>query len=321
MIAGSGILSYARELFRGCAQALSAGPLSTTGTAGILRFAASGFLSAFVPFAVGVMAIVLLVNLLQARGVASWKPITPKWSNVNPLRGVRRLFSGNSLFLLFKAVFKLAAIGLVTYFVIARSLPELTSLSETGPSEIGSVLRGLILRLAVLAGLSYLVLAGIDYAYQVLRMDRSLRMTRQELKWESKDTEGDPHVKSRILALTRAYARRRMLQKVPTADVVVVNPTQIAAALKYNMQVDPAPIVVAMGQRKLAERIKWIALRSNVPVVENRPVARALLATAKVGKPIPGALYTVVAEILAFVYRQRAGTAGLPPSLAPGGAA
>ncbi len=117
-------------------------------------------------------------------------------------------------------------------------------------------------------------------------------------------------IKGRIKALARSRARQRMLQDVPTADVVVVNPTHVAVALKYDIDVAPAPIVVAMGERKLAERIKALAFAANVPVIENRAVARALLATATVGQMVPSALYAVVAEILAFVYRQRVARSG-----------
>jgi flagellar biosynthetic protein FlhB len=131
-------------------------------------------------------------------------------------------------------------------------------------------------------------------------------MTKQEVIREHRETEGDPLIKSRIRSIAMSMARKRMLQDVPTADVVVVNPTHVAVALKYDMTVALAPVVVAMGQRKLAARIKQIALESHVPVIENKPVARALLATATVGQPIPPALYAVIAEILAFVYRQRA---------------
>jgi flagellar biosynthetic protein FlhB len=130
-------------------------------------------------------------------------------------------------------------------------------------------------------------------------------MSRQEIVRENRETEGDPLVKARILSIMRNTARQRMMRQVPTADVVVVNPTAIAVALKYDASQSGAPMVVAMGRRKLAERIRAIATKAGVPIVENRPVARALIATAAVGKPIPPALYAAVAEILAFVYRRR----------------
>jgi flagellar biosynthetic protein FlhB len=202
--------------------------------------------------------------------------------------------------------------------VISHTLPILLSLCSTEPADIAAVMRGLTLRLAFTVGAAYLLVAAFDFAYQIVKHERSLRMTRQEVIHEHKDTEGNPEVKGRLLAMARAFARRRMLQAVPTADVVVVNPTRIAVALRYDAAESPAPVVVAMGQRKLAHRIRDIAHRSGVPIVENRAVARALLATGKVGFPIPPALYAAVAEILAFVYRQRSRAAAVLGAALPG---
>lgn len=317
LLSGHLFADYARRTLVACGSALSGDPLSATSGAGLLRSAASGFLASFLPFGLGVAGIVVAVNLIQARGVLSWKPVTPDLGHLDPLKGIRRLFSTEALFQAGKSLAKLAALSLVTYFVIARSWPEMTALVDAGPNEVVAVLKVLLLRLALLTGGAFLILSGADYAFQWFRLERSLRMTRQEVLRDLKDSEGDPHVKARLQSLARAQARRRMLSKVPTADVVVVNPTEIAVALKYDVDLAPAPVVVAMGQRKLAERIKGIALRSNVPVVENRPVARALLATAKVGRPIPPALYTAVAEILAFVYRQRGRIPAAPAATPP----
>ena len=146
-----------------------------------------------------------------------------------------------------------------------------------------------------------------DYAFEVYRYEKSLRMTKQEVLREHKESEGDPLVKSRIRSLQRATSRKRMLRDVSKADVVITNPTHIAVALKYNAGENSAPLVLAMGERKLAERIKALAARAGVPMVENRPLAHALLATAKVGQQIPASLYAAVAEVLAYVYRIRRG--------------
>src|SRR5690606_9934096 len=134
---------------------------------------------------------------------------------------------------------------------------------------------------------------------------QQMMMTRQEVVQEHRESEGDPLLKSRMRSLAQALTRRRMLQRVREADVVIVNPTHVAVAIKYDVAEASAPIVLAMGQRKLAERIRALAAESRIPVVRNVPVARALLASATVGRPIPPALYAAVAEILAFVYRQR----------------
>jgi flagellar biosynthetic protein FlhB len=206
----------------------------------------------------------------------------------------------------------------VTYLVIKQSWQELMALGGTGPSEISAVLRTVLIRLGLFTGIAFLSIAVVDYLFQRSRFEKSMRMTRQEVVYEHRETDGDPIVKSRVRALMMAQARRRMMQQVPKADVVVVNPTAIAVALKYDMEVAPAPVIVAMGQRKFAQRIRDLARKADVPIVENRATARALLATGKVGKPIPPALYAAVAEILAFVYRQRAKLYGLGSTLLPG---
>jgi flagellar biosynthetic protein FlhB len=316
-LGGPPIFNYAVTLLKGSCQSLSTDPLVAVGAAGLLQKTAVGFLLAILPFAFGMGTIVLLVNLIQARGVLSWKPVSPKLSHISVISGFKRIFSMQSIFTLFKSLAKLTALALVTFLLIKQSWPELVSLAGMGPSEVASVLRAILIRLAVLTGLAFLLVAAIDYAFQWFRMEKSLRMTKQELKYESRESEGDPHIKSKIRQLMRATARRRMLQQVPAADFVVVNPTEIAVAVKYDTGMAPAPVIVAMGQRKLAFRIRELALRSDVPVIENRLVARALLATGKVGRMIPPALYAAVAEILAYVYRMRGLLAGSKAALAP----
>jgi flagellar biosynthetic protein FlhB len=159
--------------------------------------------------------------------------------------------------------------------------------------------------MALFVGLVFLLIAGLDYGFQVWQFEKSLRMTKQEVVQEHRQTEGDPMVKGRIRQLQKAMARKRMLTNVATADVVVTNPTRIAVALKYDPLVSPAPVVLAMGERLLAKRIREIAARAGVPIIENKPLARALFATAKVGTPIPPALYVAVAEVIAFVFRRK----------------
>ena len=157
------------------------------------------------------------------------------------------------------------------------------------------------------AGLAYLALAGLDYGFQMWQHQKSLRMTKEEVKQEHKNSEGDPMVKSRMRALARQRARQQMFRDVPKADVVLVNPVHIAVALRYDPEKAPAPFVVAAGRRKVAERIKALAFESDVPVVENVPLARALIKSVKVGMTIPAELYLAVAEVLAYVMRQKAG--------------
>lgn len=302
---GTAIGGLGIRLLRDSAAALAAPPMSAEGAIGLIRATGQAMLLALLPFAVGVVAVVGLVNLIQARGTFSLHPLTPRLSHINPLEGLKRILGVDGLVLLLKATAKVVILGGVTWMVLRGAWPTLVSLGDMGVPDLVTVLRHLTMKLSFTVGLAFLALAAADYGWQVFRTEKSLRMTRYEVVREHRETEGDPLVKSRIQSTARARARQRMLQAVPTADVVVTNPTHVAVALRYDVSTHLAPIVVAMGERKLAERIKLIAARAGVPLVENRPVARALLATATVGQPIPSALYAAVAEILAFVYRQR----------------
>lgn len=313
LVGGEALASHLRRLLIESTRLLSAPPITPSAAIGIIRNVAFTTLSAIVPFTVVVLVVVLLVNLIQARGVVSVKPVTPKLSNLSPLNGIKRIVGWDSVANLVKAAFKIIVLTLITYLVLKDSWPELVSLGESDVSETISVLRALGVKLATITGFSFLVLAAADYGYQVYKHEKSIRMTKQQVIREHRESEGDPLVKSRIRSIAMSMARKRMLQDVQTADVVVVNPTHVAVALKYDLTAALAPVVVAMGERKLAARIKKIALEAHVPVIENKPVARALLATATVGQPIPPALYTVIAEILAFVYRQRARLPELGP--------
>jgi len=317
VIGGSTFANYARSNLQACTDAMGTPDLGPGGVLQLLQRTGQGFLLAYLPFALGLGAIVLGINLIQAKGVITAHPIMPKLSHLNPMKGFKKMVSGEAAFTGLKTILKLVSITLVTYLIISRTLPGLISLSESEPLGIVAAIRHLVLRLAVIMGSFYMVVAAMDYAFQHHKTEKSLRMSRQEVIHDQKDTEGDPHVKARMIGMARAAARRRMLQSVPEADVVVTNPTHVAVALKYDLNSNSAPMVLAMGQRKLAERIKKLATQHDVPLVENRPVARALLATAKVGQPIPPALYAAVAEILAFVYRRREAWRGLPEPLMP----
>ena len=314
-VAGSRWAEFAAQTLRTCAAQLSAGPLTVLGAVAMTRALALGLLMASLPFAGVVMIVVVVVGMAQTRGLVSLKPLEPKFSNLNPASGLKRLISGDSLVTLLKSMAKLAVLGLVTFVTLRGSWERLMSLAGAQPHDIAAVISMLAFRLILLTGSTFLGIAAVDYIYQHVKFERSLRMSKQEIIQEHKESEGDPQIKARIQALARARARQRMMQAVPTADVVITNPTHIAVALRYNVAESAAPIVVAMGQRKLAERIKAIARENNITLVENKPVARALLATCVIGKAIPPALYAAVAEILAYVYRQRGGLPGAGDAL------
>ncbi len=284
---------------------LTATPLSVESAATLLRGLGRGLLLALVPFFLAILAPALVVNGLQARGVLSMKPITPSWDRVSPLAGLRRLLSLQSLFTLVKAVVKLLVIGLLAWLALAAAWPTVTALTGAEAGTVIGVARSTMVHLVLLVGLAFLIVAGIDYAFMAWRHQKDLRMSRQEIIQEHKELEGQPMVKQRLRSLAQTLARRRMLTGVREADVVIVNPTEIAVALRYHAASDQAPVVVAMGRRKLAEQIRALASAAGVPILRNVPVARALIATAAVGQPIPPALYAAVAEVLAFVYRER----------------
>jgi flagellar biosynthesis protein FlhB len=242
----------------------------------------------------------------QARGVLTTEPLMPKFERLSPGANLKKIFGIRSLAELAKSILKLLIIAGAMYFVLRRTWPEIMVLGQQAPVALVHVLAGSVVRLLATAGMAYLLIAGGDYAFQLWQHEKQLKMTKEEVKREHRESEGDPQVKGRMRSMARALLRRQMFTDVPTADVVVTNPTHIAVALRYDPSVSLAPIVLAMGQRKIAQRIKKLALESGVPVIENKPLARALLATGTVGEPIPAELYVAVAEVLAFVIRRRA---------------
>jgi flagellar biosynthetic protein FlhB len=246
-----------------------------------------------------------VIAALQARGVLSWKPLMPQWSRLSPAANAKNLLGARAIVDLLKSLGKLAIVGGAVYGSVKAALPDAIALSQESQLGFVMIVRTYGVRMLATAGTAYLALAVGDYVWQWWRHEQSIRMTKEEVKQEHKQNEGDPHIKARRRTIARSYARRQMMRDVPKADVIITNPTHIAVAIKYDVTLAPAPIVLAIGQRKIAERIKEIARESGVPMVENKPLARALLKTAKVGTLIPVELYMAVAEVLAFVLRTR----------------
>lgn len=302
---GSALGEGTSGVLRAAGTALSGPELTEAGATVLLRVFGQMTLLALAPFLLAVAVPALVVNMIQARGVLSLKPVTPQMSRISPIAGLGRLLSMQSVFTLVKAIVKLGVLGLVSWIALRQAWPELTALTGASAPAVLATTRSVTVRLVLFAVGAFLFVSAADYAFEVWRHSKQLRMTRREIFDEHKESEGDPQQKSRIRSVAQSLARRRMLQRVKEADVVIVNPTEIAIAIRYDGRKSIAPVVVAMGQRKLAERIRAIAKQANVPIVRNVPVARALLAGAKVGHPIPAALYAAVAEVLAFVYRVR----------------
>ncbi len=277
----------------------------------LIRDTATHAFSAIIGLVVAMAGASFAMAALQARGVMSLKPIMPQLSRISPAANAKNLFGMKQIVELVKSLGKMAIIGTAVYGAIKAALPDAIALSQESQLGFLFVVKKYAVRMLATAGGAYLALAAGDYVWQWWQYQKSLRMTKEEVKQESKQNDGDPHIKQRRRSIARSYARRQMMTDVPKADVVIVNPTHIAIAIKYDTSIAPAPIVLAIGMNKVAERIKEIAAEAGVPMVENRPLARALLKTAKVGTLIPYELYMAVAEVLAFVLRTR-GRLGSP---------
>ncbi|HEY4306805.1 MAG TPA: EscU/YscU/HrcU family type III secretion system export apparatus switch protein [Gemmatimonadaceae bacterium] len=261
--------------------------------------------SATLALLLALAAATLAIAALQARGVFSLKSLEPKFERISPAANIKNLVGVRTVVELIKSIAKVAIVGFAVWGSIKTAIPESVTLSQTSQLGFLFLVKKYAIRMLASAGGAYLALAAADYMYQWYQHEQSLKMTKEEVKQEMKQSDGDPHIKQRRRALARQYARKQMMKDVPKADVVIVNPTHIAIAIKYDPAVAPAPYILAIGMNKVAERIKAIAAESGVPMVENRPVARALLKTAKVGTMIPYEMYLAVAEVLAFVIRTR----------------
>jgi flagellar biosynthetic protein FlhB len=242
------------------------------------------------------------VNVLQVGFVFSLHPLSPRWEKLNPLTGLQALLGRGALMELAKAPLKLALFGLVAYVTIKNGLVSLLAGGGADPRVSIGIFGSLVTTLLWRLGTVHLVLAGLDYGYQRWSHRRGLRMTREEVKEETRQAEGDPAIRARFRSLHRQYATRRMMRDVATAHVVVTNPTHFAVALRYDAAAMRAPTVVAKGARLLALEIRERAKTAGVPIVEHRPRAQALYKAGPVGAEIPVALYRAVAEILAYVW-------------------
>lgn len=255
------------------------------------------------PVLVGSVVAALVSGGLQSGFQLTTETIGFKPEKLNPLPGLKRIFSQSGLVHGAVDFCKMSVIGLCLWVAMRQLLEDPLFSTPVETAYLGDfmlrAIHGLLSRLILSLG----VIAAVTYAYEKYKTSRDLMMTREEVKEEHKQAEGNTKIKAAIRRMARRFAQRQMLAAVPTADVVVTNPTHYAVALKYERGIDSAPIVLAKGEDALARRIKALAASHEVPMVENRPVARMLYARATVGQPIPGELFQAVAGILAFVYR------------------
>ena len=253
-------------------------------------------------FIIGVL-VAFLCEVAQVKWKIAKKAMEPKLSKLNPISGFKKIFSANSLVELIKSIAKLVLIGYVVYDYAKDKWQLLYTLYDMPLLQVLQLLAELITDLGIRISVFYLVLAFADFAYQKYKFSKDMMMTKQEVKDEYKQQEGDPKVKGKIRQRMQEASRRRMMQDLPTADVVITNPTHYAVAIKYDPDEADAPIVLAKGSDYLAAKIKEVAKEHHIEIVENKPLARMLYANVDIGQTIPPELYQAVAEVLAFVYK------------------
>lgn len=269
--------------------------LGAEGMATVVRSAAAVMLSAVI--------LAVLATGIQTRFIFTGKKIMPKFSNLSPLKGIRNLFSMKNLIELLKSVLKTAVLMVVLYRLIDADLIHAARTMGMDIKASATFMLNMAMDMVIQISMIFLVIAGLDYMYQRWDYEKNLRMSKQELKDEYKQTEGNPEIKGRIREIQRQRAQNRMMQEVPDADVIIRNPTHYAVALKYDPDRNRAPVVTAKGQDELALRIVKTGEENEVPVIENRPLARGIYASVPLGGEIPPDYYGVVAEILVEIFK------------------
>ncbi|MBS4193999.1 flagellar biosynthesis protein FlhB [Lederbergia citri] len=259
-------------------------------------------------FLLGPVMLIALVagiasNLMQVGFMVTGEPLQPKLEKLDPIKGMKRIFSIRAIVELLKSILKIGFVGAITFFVLWIRIDEVLILSHKSVASALKTVGSLTMQMGIAASLALLFLSIFDYLYQRYDYEKNIRMSKQDIKDEFKNTEGDPLIKSKVKQKQREMAMSRMMQEVPKADVIITNPTHYAIALKYDDEKDDAPVVIAKGIDFMAQKIKSIASEHNIIMVENRPLARALYDQLDIGQKIPDEFFKAVAEILAYVYR------------------
>ncbi|MGN0401015.1 MAG: flagellar biosynthesis protein FlhB [Acetatifactor sp.] len=246
--------------------------------------------------------VAFLCDLIQVKWKPTAKPLQPKFSKLNPISGFKKIFSVNSLVELVKAIIKVGLILYVCYSYLKGRWILLLNLYDMSLMQAISLAAETVTDLGIRISALYMIVAFADFAYQKIKFSNDMKMTKQEVKEEFKQMEGDPQIKGQIRAKMREASRRRMMQDLPQADVVITNPTHYAVAIRYDPEIADAPMVIAKGEDYMAAKIKEAARENHIEIVENKPLARMLYANVDIGQTVPPELYQAVAEVLAFVY-------------------
>ncbi|MEG1848640.1 MAG: flagellar biosynthesis protein FlhB [Lachnospiraceae bacterium] len=281
------------------------GEIPTAGMNAMIRGAMGQLLLIVLPFFLIGFVVAFLANYIQVRWRPTSKPLQPKFSKLNPIKGLKKIISPNSLVELFKSIMIVLLIGYVVYDTLKDRFKDLFILYDISLNQAIALIGDIAINLGLKISYIYLILACADYLYQKWKFKDDMKMTKQEVKDEYKDSEGDPQIKGKIRQRMREASQRRMMQSLPEADVVITNPTHFAVAIKYDNTVNEAPMVIAKGEDYLAKKIKEIAREHHIEIVENKPLARMLYANVEIGGLVPPELYQAVAEVLAMVYKMQ----------------
>jgi flagellar biosynthetic protein FlhB len=284
---------------------LNYGTIDTTSLMSLFKYCGSIFFSVTGPFMIILMVVGMTSNFLQVGVLFTPKTVMPKFERISPAGGLKKIFSMNTFNNFLKTLMKTGVVLLIAWKSIVNLAEEVSTSANTylpmALEENASNMLSLALKLLI----GMVTVSILDFAFQWFNHQKKIKMSKQEVKDEYKNTEGDPEVKAKIRGLQRQMAQARMMQDVPTADVVIANPTHYAVALKYDSKKNSAPVIVAKGADNIALKIKEIARKNKVEIVENREVARALFAAAEVGDEVPYELFNAVAEILAYILSKK----------------
>lgn len=261
------------------------------------------------PVFVVAVVVAFVVTIAQVKWQVTAKPLQPKLSKFNPIKGFQRIFSKDKIFELIKDVVKIALIFYVAYSDLAEAAGAVVALYDFSLEQAIVYVGDFVIDLGIKLSAIYLIVGFADFIYQKIKFKKDLMMSKQEVKDEYKQQEGDPQVKGKIKSKMREVSQRRMMQKLPEADVVITNPTHFACAIQYDKEVSEAPVLIAKGADYLAQRIKDAAKENNIPIVENKPLARMLYYNVDLDSEIPRELYQMTAEVLAYVYKLKNGGA------------
>lgn len=253
-----------------------------------------------------ILAIVFVLGIassvFQIGFLSTSEPIEPNLNKINPINGLKKIFSMQSVVEGLKAIFKMIVTGFIVYTILKSEISRTPLLINLSIGELVQYFGDISFKLVFGVAIAMTFLALLDYGFQRWDLEKKMMMTKQEIKEEVKTREGDPQIKARIRRIQRELSNKRMMQQVPKADVIITNPTHIAVALKYDENL-PAPQLIAKGADRVAEKIRELAKENNIPIVENKPLARTIFKTMKLGQVIPRELFNAVAEVLAYVYK------------------